>query len=99
MVILGNVRENLDYGGAAIQNMWAEIACADKILEVTAMPLRSQNLSGLTAAMRDILGDLAMYLRQNQKAQQESKKQLESLGLAIRSLVSYPLRYLTQERY
>jgi hypothetical protein len=90
MIVLDNLKKNLSRGDTALQNIWAEVACGDKVLEITAMAPKSRVSDGTPAAIKDILVDVAGYLRSVQSAQEESKKQLESLSLAVRSLVRRP---------
>jgi hypothetical protein len=89
IIVLDNLKQSVSRGDTALQNVWAEVACADKVLEIIAMAPKSRVSNGMPAAIKDILVDVAGYLRSVQSAQEESKKQLESLGLAVRSLVRY----------
>jgi hypothetical protein len=99
MVVLDKLKESLILGDVALQNIWAEVACADKVLEITAMAPKSRVSDGMPAAMKDILTDVAGYLRSVQSVQQKSKKQLESLGLVVRSLVQHPPFYFLDKSH
>jgi hypothetical protein len=90
IIVLDNLKQSSSRGDIALQNIWAEVTCADKVLEITAMAPKSRVSDGMPVAIKDILVDVAGYLRSAEKAHLESNKQLESLSLAVRSLVSSP---------
>jgi hypothetical protein len=89
-IVLDKIKESLSRGDTALQNIWVEVACADKVLEITALAPKSRVPDGMPVAIKGILVDVAGYLRSAEKAHLESNKQLESLSLAVRSLVSSP---------
>jgi hypothetical protein len=90
MACLESLKENLRRGDGAVNDMWAELGRANRLLDVAAMPSNDQNLYGLPTATRVILGDVRKSLRSIEKAQRESKKQVELLEPAVKALVSSP---------
>jgi hypothetical protein len=90
MIVMGKLKESLRRGGDAVNDMWAELGRANRLLDVAAMPSNDQNLYGLPTATRVILGDVRKSLRSIEKAQRESKKQVELLEPAVKALVSSP---------
>jgi hypothetical protein len=94
---LEKLKENLRRGGDAVNNIWTELGRADEVLDIAAMAPKSRVSDGMPAAMRDILDDLGRHLGSVEKAQQESKKQLQLLEPAVKSLVHLPfLRSIKQ---
>lgn len=87
LLILERAKESISRGDDAVKDIWAELRCANKTLDLAVLAPNSRDPEILSAAMRIIFKDLAIYLRRIEKAQRESKQQLESLGLAVRSLV------------
>jgi hypothetical protein len=87
LLVLESAKESLGCGDDAVKDIWAEISCAKKTLDLAVLAPNSRDPEILSAAMRIIFEDLAIYLRRIEKAQKESKQHLESLGLAIKSLV------------
>jgi hypothetical protein len=90
MACLESLEENLRRGDTAANNMWAELGRADRLLDVAAMPSNDQNLYGLPTAVRVVLGDVRKSLRSIENAQRASKKQLQLLEPAVKSLVHLP---------
>jgi hypothetical protein len=87
LLVLESAKESISRGEDAVKDIWAEISCAQKTLDLAVLAPNSRDPEILSAAMRIIFKDLAIYLRRIERAQKESKEQLESLGLAVRSLV------------
>lgn len=99
LLIVESAKESISRGDDAVKDIWAEISCAKKTLDLAVVGPNSRDPEILSAAMRIIFKDLAINLRRIEKSQKESKQQLESLGLAIRSLVCFSLHYCLQESY
>jgi len=86
---LDHVKESLSRGDAAVKGMYEDLCCAGKTLDlvVAGTAPHSRDPEVLAAAMRIIFKNLAVYLRRMEKSQQESRQEIESLGLSVRSLV------------
>lgn len=86
---LEHVKESLSRGDAAVKGMYEDLRCAGKTLDlvVAGTAPHSRDPEVLAAAMRIIFKNLAVYLRRMEKSQQESRQEIESLGLSVRSLV------------
>jgi hypothetical protein len=90
MVRLQSVKESLRRGDVAAEGIRKALNCADEALDVAAMAPKSRVSDGMPAAMKEIFDDLNGHLRSVEKAQRVSKKQLELLEPAVKSLVSSP---------
>lgn len=74
LLVLESAKESISRGEDAVKDIWAEISCAKKTLDLAILAPNSRDPEILSAAMRIIFKDLAVYLHRIEKAQKPSPK-------------------------